>query len=160
MTPLTPYSPSLEAKIATIKGKLDTLEMEIQQIGMPAGQDLLKRLEMLKIEARALTRNFEEFHQMKEPDEERMEKIEALLKHIEDEELSVGNDAEFLTQAAPSSMTVAVEAAARMVNLYQRAWKKVLGENRPLGKSVFVNQSHDNLTEEYGLEDKPDDGAA
>ncbi len=158
MTPNTPYSPPLEAKIAIVDSKIETLEMEVQQIGLPAGQDLLKRLEMLKIEARALKRNFEESRQMGEPDSVRMEKIEALLSHVEDEESSVGNDAEFLIQAAPSSVTVAVETAARMVDIYLRGLKKVLGDARPLGKSVFVNHSHDNLTMDYGLKDKPTDG--
>ncbi len=155
MTSNTPYSPSLEAKIAIADTKLEILEIEVRQIGLPAGQDLLKRLEILKIEAHALKRNFEESQQRGEPDSVRMEKIEALLSHIEDEESSVGNDAEFLIQSAPSSVAVAVQAAARMVDIYQRGLHKILGNRHPLGQSVFVNHSHDNLTTDYGLEDKP-----
>ena len=158
MTSNTPYSPSLEAKIAVAREKLETLELEIQQIGLPAGQDLLKRLEMLKIEARALMRNFEESLQRGEPDSVRLEKMEILLSHIEDEESSVESDAEFLSQAAPSSMTVAVEAGARMVDIYRKALRKILGDSHPLGESVFVNHSHENLTSDYGLEDKQGDG--
>lgn len=154
MTSNTPYSPSLEAKIAIAKGKLETLELEIRRIGLPAGQDLLKRLEMLKIEARALLRNFEESRQRGEPDSVRLEKMEALLDHIEDEESSVEHDAEFLNQAAPSSMAMAVEAGARMVDIYRKGLRMVLGDSRLLGESVFVNHSHENLTSEYGLEDK------
>jgi hypothetical protein len=157
MTSNTPYSPSLEAKIAIAKEKLETLESEIQQIGLPAGQDLLKRLEMLKIEARALMRNFEESLQRGEPDSVRLEKMEILLSHIEDEESSVESDAEFLNQSAPSSMTVAVEAGARMVDIYRKALRRILGDSHPLGESVFVNHSHENLTSDYGLEDKPVD---
>jgi hypothetical protein len=157
MTSNTPYSPSLEAKIAIAKTKLESLELEIEQIGLPAGQELLERLEVLKIEARALMRNFEESLQRGEPDSVRLEKIEALLNHVEQEESSVAHDADFLNQAAPSSMTVAVEAAARMVDIYQKAMRKILGNNHPLGESVFVNHTHANLTSEYGLEDKPAD---
>jgi len=149
-----PYeSKTLEEKIAIADAKLEKLEKNIQEIGLPAGQELLRRLELLKIEERALKRNFEESRLRGDPDSVRLEKIEALLHHIQDEEASVGEDADFLQQAAPSSMIVAVEACARMVDLYQKGLRRVLGDHHPLGSSVFVNHSHDNLKSEYDLED-------
>ena len=83
-----------------------------------------------------------------------MGRIEALLRHIEREESSVEHDAGFLHQAAPSSMTVAVQTSAHLVNLVGRGVKRVLGDHHPLGESVFVNHSHDSLTKNYGLTDK------
>ncbi|MES2476815.1 MAG: hypothetical protein V4640_13610 [Verrucomicrobiota bacterium] len=149
-------SAAFEEKIAIADAKLVTLEEEIRHIGLPAGQDLMKRLEMLKIEERALKRNFEESRLRGEPDSVRMAKIEILLNHIEDEELSVEKDAEFLNQAAPSSMTVAVETGAKMVEIYRKGIRQVLGDSHLLGSSVFVNHSHENLTSEYGLEEERD----
>ncbi len=146
----------LEEKIAIADARLEKLEQEIMEIGMPAGQELLRRLEALKIEERALKRNFEESRLRGEPDSVRMEKIEALLHHIEEEEASVEEDADFLHQAAPSSMTLAIEASARMLDLYQKGLHRVLGDSHPLGSSVFVNQTHDSLTSEHGLEESGD----
>lgn len=151
---------TLEEKISIADAKLEKIENDIREIGLPAGQELLRRLELLKIEERALKRNFEESRLRGEPDSIRMEKIEALLQHIEAEESSVEKDADFLTQAAPSSITMAVEAAAKMVDLYQKGLRRVLGEHHPLGTSVFVNHTHDNLTSEYGLqENEKSDGS-
>ena len=145
----TDQSKTLEEKIAIADSKIEKLEKDIQGIGLPAGQDLFRRLEMLKIEERALKRNFEESRLRGDPDSVRMEKIEALLHHIEDEEASVEEDADFLQQAAPSSMIVAIQACARMVDLYQKGLRHVLGDHHPLGSSVFVNHSHDNLRSNY-----------
>jgi hypothetical protein len=39
-----------------------------------------------------------------------------------------------------------------MIDLYRRAIHRVLGDSHPLGQSVFVNQSTDDLAAEYGLE--------
>ncbi len=142
----------LEKKIAKVDAKLEKLEKEIQEIGQPAGQELLRRLELLKIEDKALKRNFEESRLRGEPDSVRMEKIEALLNHIEMGEASVEEDADFLNQSAPSSMTLAVEAGARMVDLYRKGMKHVLGDHHPLGSSVFVNHSHAHLSSEFGLD--------
>lgn len=144
-------------KIAIVDAKLEKLEKEIQEIGQPAGQELFRRLEMLKIEEKALKRNFEESRLRGEPGSVRMEKIEALLHHIEREEASMEHDAEFLHASAPSSMAFAVEAGARVVDLYRRAFRRVMGDHHPLGSSVFVNHTHDNLTSEFGLaeNDKP-----
>ncbi len=144
----------LAAKILEAELKLEKLEQEIAEIGQPAGQELQRRLEVLKIEEKALKRNFEESQLRGEPDSVRMEKIETLLRHIEREEDSVEHDADFLHQAAPSSMTYAVQAGAQVADLLGRGMKRVLGDHHPLGESVFVNHSHDNLTDEYGLVDR------
>jgi hypothetical protein len=150
-----PENPSpLAAKILEAETKLEKLEQEIAEIGQPAGQELRRRLEILKIEEKALKRNFEESQLRGEPDSVRMERIEALLLHIEREEASVEHDADFLHQAAPSSMTVAVQTSAHLVDLLGRGVKRVLGDHHPLGESVFVNHSHDNLTDDYGLVDR------
>ncbi|MEO5917725.1 MAG: hypothetical protein ABIS50_26070 [Luteolibacter sp.] len=146
----------LAEKIAVVDAKLEKLEQEIHEIGQPAGQELLRRLEMLKIEEKALKRNFEESRLRGEPDSVRMEKIEALLHHIEREESSMERDADFLHSAAPSSMGLAVEAGARVVDLYRRAFRRVMGDHRPLGSSVFVNHTHDNLASEFGLKEHDD----
>ncbi len=152
---IDPEHPSrLAAKILEAEAKLENLEQEIAEIGLPAGQELRRRLEILKIEEKALKRNFQESQLCGEPDVGRMERIEALLRHIEREESSVEHDADFLHQAAPSSMTVAVQTSAHLAGLVGRGVKRVLGERHPLGESVFVNHSHDNLTNEYGLVDK------
>jgi hypothetical protein len=144
----------LAAKILEAETKLENLEQEIAEIGQPAGHELQRRLDILKIEEKALKRNFEESLQRGEPDSVRMEKIEALLRHIEREENSVEHDADFLHQAAPSSVTFAVQAGAQVVDLVGRGMKRVLGNHHPLGESVFVNHSHDNLTDDYGLIDR------
>ncbi len=143
----------LTEKIAAVEAKLDHLEKEIAEIGMPAGYDLKKRFDALRIEENALKRNFEESLSRGEPDTVRLQKVEALLRHIEDEEASVEHEADFLHQSNPSSVILAAQAANRLVDLYQRAMKKVLGDHHPLGQSVFVNHTHENLASEYGLDD-------
>lgn len=139
------YSTHLAEKILQLDEKLERLEKEIREIGQPAGQDLQRRFHELKIEENALKRNFEESMRRGEPDAVRIEKIEALLHHIQVEEARVERDADFLHQAAPSSMTLAVEAGAKMVDLYRKGIRKVIGDHRPLGESVFVNHTHDTL---------------
>lgn len=150
-----PENPSpLAAKILEAETKLEKLELMIAEIGQPAGHELQRRLEVLKIEEKALKRNFEESQQRGEPDSVRLERIEALLRHIEREEASVEHDADFLHQAAPSSMTVAVQTSVQLVDLLGRGVKRVLGDHHPLGESVFVNHSHDSLADEFGLVDR------
>ncbi len=144
---------TLEEKIALVDAKLEKLEREIHEIGQPAGQELLRRLKNLMVEEKALKRNFEESRLRGEPDSLRMEKIEALLSHIEHEESSVENDANFLHQSVPSSMSLAVEAGAKVVDLYRRGIKRVIGDHHPLGSSAFVNHSRENLETEFGLAD-------
>src|SRR6478736_4964419 len=143
----------IAAKILEVETKLERLERAVIEIGQPAGHELRRRLDALKIEEKALKRNFEESLRRGEPDSVRLEKVEALLRHIEREEDSLEHDTEFLHQAAPSSMGIAVQAGAQMADLLSRGMKRVLGGHPPLGQSVFVNHSHDNLTTEYGLVD-------
>jgi hypothetical protein len=146
----------LAEKIAEVDAKLEALGREIAEIGMPAAYDLKKRYDALLIEDNALKRNFEESVARGEPDAVRLEKIETLLRHIEHEEASVEHEAHFLHQSNPSSVILAAQAATRMVELWRKAIKKVLGDVHPLGQSVFVNHTHDNLADEFGIDrDKP-----
>jgi DNA repair exonuclease SbcCD ATPase subunit len=146
----------LAEKIAEMEAKLEALGREIDEIGMPAAYDLKKRYDALRIEENALKRNFEESTARGEPDAVRLEKIEALLRHIEREEASVEHEANFLHQSNPSSVVLAAQAATGMVELWRKAIKKVLGDVHPLGQSVFVNHTHDNLADEFGLDrDQP-----
>ncbi|MCW1924917.1 hypothetical protein OKA05_20310 [Luteolibacter arcticus] len=148
----------LATKIAEVDAKLEALGREITEIGMPAAYDLKRRYDALLVEDNALKRNIEESVARGEPDAVRLEKIETLLRHIEDEEASVEHEAHFLHQSNPSSVILAAQAANQMVDLWRRAIRKVLGDSHPLGQSVFVNHTHDNLTEDFGLDrDQPRD---
>lgn len=150
----TREDPSLLAeKILEAEAKLERLEQAVEEIGQPAGHELRRRLDVLRIEENALKRNFEKSRRHGEPDCIRMEKIEALLRHIEEEEFSVGHDADFLHQAAPSSVTLAVEAGSHLVEVLRHGMKRVIGDHHPLGESVFVNHSHENLASQYGLDE-------
>lgn len=150
---------ALAAKIALAETRLDRLDEKISEIGQPAGHELRRRLEALRIEENALKRNFEESMARGEPDSVRMEKIETLLHHIEAEESSVEEDSRFLDQAAPSSVTIAAETGAKLVDAISRGVKKVVGDHHPFGSSVFVNHDHDTLVSRYGLdEEKADQG--
>jgi hypothetical protein len=142
----------LAEKIAEMELKLEALEREITEIGQPAANELKKRFDALRIEERALKRNFEESMSRGEPDSVRLAKVEALLRYMQREESSVEHEAHFLHQAAPSSVTIAAQAVSGMIDLYRRAIHRVLGDSHPLGQSVFVNQSTDDLAAEYGLE--------
>lgn len=86
----------VEAQIASVDAKLGRLEQRFQEIGGCAGTGLPRRLEMLKIEDRALNRNFKECQLRFGPDLSRLRKIQALLSHISLEEASVENEAELL----------------------------------------------------------------
>ena len=142
----------LAEKVLVIEAKLEDLEQELREIGQPAANDLYRRLEALKIESKALKRNLAETQYRQQSDHERLKKLETLLRHIEDEESAVESEADFLNQAAPSSITLAVEAGSHMVDLYRRGLRRVLGNHHPLGSSVFVNQTHANLASVYGLD--------
>lgn len=146
----------LARKIQDAEVKLENLERAVIEIGQPAGHELQRRLEVLRIEEKALKRNFEESMARGEPDSVRLVKIEVLLRLIEEEEASVQEDAQFLQQAAPSSMGLAVEVGAQVVDLVGRGMKRVIGNHHPLGESVFVNHSHEALTHDYGLEEHED----
>jgi hypothetical protein len=146
----------LTEKIAEMEAKLDVLGREINEIGMPAAYDIKRRYDALRIEENALKRNFEESIARGEPDSVRLEKIELLLDHIEREEASVEHEAHFLHHSNPSSVILAAQAANRLVDLWRKAITKVLGDAHPLGQSVFVNHTHDNLADDFGLDrDKP-----
>lgn len=144
-------------KISELELKLEALGQEIAEIGQPAANDLKKRFDALRIEEKALKRNFEESMSRGEPDEVRLAKVEALLRYMEREESSVEHEAHFLHQAAPSSVILAAQAVSGIIDLYRRAIDRVLGDTHPLGHSVFVNHSHDDLATEHGLDSPPDD---
>jgi ABC-type phosphate transport system auxiliary subunit len=131
----------LAGKIPEVEARLEQLEREVEEIGMPAASGLKRRLERLRIEERALRRNLGESRRRGGPDAVRRRKIDALRRHIEREEASVGHEADFLHQSAPSSVSWVAGAAARGVEICRRGIRKLLGGRHPLGESVFVNRT-------------------
>ncbi|MEM1084316.1 MAG: hypothetical protein AAGI48_09345 [Verrucomicrobiota bacterium] len=146
----------LAEKIEEAEERIGKLGVAIEEIGQPAAKDLSRRLEALKIEEKALKRNFKESLRGEE-DASKMEKVEALLRHIEAEESSVEHAAAFLHQGAPSTVVMAAEAGARVVDKVGRGVKKVIG-SKVSESMVFVNHSHDTLVERYGLEESEEVG--
>lgn len=142
---ITDPSSPLAARIAELDARLASLEKQIDEIGMPAAQELQERMAALKIQERALKRNLAESHASGESDALRVAKIEALFDYIATEEEMMEEDAHFLTQAAPSSVSVIARAAARSLEIWQRALHRVLGDRHPLGASAFVNHSHEEI---------------
>lgn len=142
---------ALARKVAEAEAKLQKLGWEIEEIGQPAAHELKRRLEALKIEENALKRNLAEALGADESGSPRMEKIEALLRHILREEASVEHDADFLHQSGHTTAEFAAQAGSHMIDLCLRALKRIVGEHHPLGMSVFVNHSRENLEELYGL---------
>ena len=138
----------IEAKIAVADQKVVKLEEQVEAIGQPAAQELQRRVDALKIELKALKRNFKESRNG--TDAERMEKVQKLLRSIQHEESSVEHAAWFLSQGAPSSVIMAVEAGARMLRAINR---KVVEETKPHAGSAFVNHSRQDLVDYYGLQD-------
>ena len=151
MKPTPEEIAALARKISEVEERLQNLEYEIEEIGQPAGHELKKRLDALKIEETALKRNLAEALDLADPGEKRMAKIEALLEYIQREEASVEREAEFLHQSPPTSAEVAAQTGAKLVGLVLRAIKRVVGDHHPLGMSVFVNHSPQLLDERYGL---------
>lgn len=141
-------------KIELAEEKLAALEVQLNEIGRPAANHLFERLEALRIEERALKRNFEE--SQGKANLERLAKLEMLLRHIEREESSVEHEAAFLHQSNPSSVTLAAEAGTRMIGAIGKKVGKLLHGHHPFGSSVFVNHTHDSLVSYHGLEDRPD----
>ena len=145
----------LAAKIAHTEEILEELEQRIEQIGEPAAHQLRKRLEALKIEEHALQRNFTEALGGEERSRERLAKVEALLRHIEREEASVGHEADFLSLGAPSSVSLAFKGGARLYNMGSRGIKRILREHRPW-RSPFVNRTHAALVADFHLDANED----
>jgi len=145
-------SASIAAEIKSTEMKLRELRDEIDEIGGPAAHRLRERLEALIIEEAALKRNAGESH----ISPERRAQIERLLHHIEREEDDLAHEADFLHQSPPSSVSVAAEAGARLYSLAARGLKKILAGHHPLGESVFVNHTHDDLVAQHHLEDTDD----
>ncbi len=153
MTSKTEILPTLEERILDVENHFGRLQREIEEIGLPAGLDLQRRLEELKIEEQAVRRDIVGYLLDPDPDPSKVEKIERLLQRIADEELSVQDDADFLNQSAPSSVSLAVEAGAHLVGLYRRVLRRLIRDHHPLGESVFVNQTHDDLAARFGIDD-------
>jgi hypothetical protein len=152
---------ALVTQVARAESKLQELEWEIADIGQPAGHELLRRLDALKTEERALQRNLAALLEADHPDDgRRLEKIRALLDHIAREESSLRHDADFLHQSGRTSAEFATRAASVFVSLVLGAVKRVVGDRHPLGMSVFVNHSHRTLAEQYGLAAPEGDGGA
>lgn len=158
MKPATEEIAALARQIARTEAKLQQLEWEIEEIGQPAGHELQRRLDALKIEQHALQRNLTEALEMEEPDA-RMPKIEALLAYIQSEEAALEHEAEFLHQSPPTSAEFAAQAGSRLVDLCLRALQRVVGSHHPLGMSVFVNHSPQLLAERYGVGGAPERAA-
>ncbi len=150
---------ALASEIARTESKLQELEWEIDEVGLPAGTELKRRLEALKIEEAAVLRNLKHLCGI-DPDDggRRRKQVEALLDHIRREEESLGRDTAFLHQSGLSSPELAARAAARTLELILLALKRALHDHHPLGMSVFVNHSHRTLAERYGLADPDERG--
>lgn len=142
----------LTSKLTESEAKLEILTQEIAGIGQPAGHDLLRRLGALNIEERALKRNTAELLAGENPDSTRLAKIEALLEHIESEEVSMLQEADFLHQGSPSSVELIARAGARLLGLCKQTAHRLLGGRQLLGSSVFVNHTNADLVAFHGLE--------
>ncbi len=148
-----PQNPdSIADDIKSTEMKLYELAEEISEIGGPAAHHLRERLQALIIEEAALKRNAGESH----ISPARRIQIERLLHHIEREEDELAHEADFLHQSPPSSVSVAAEAGARLYNLAARGLKKILSGHHPLGESVFVNHTYEELLEQHHLQSKND----
>lgn len=152
MNPEDPDMLALAREIARTESKLQELEWEIDEVGLPAGAELKRRLEALKIEEAAVLRNLKHLCGTESADEGRRRKqVESLLDHIRREEESLGHDAAFLHQSTLTSPELAAKAGAKTLELMLHALKRALGDRHPLGMSVFVNHSHRTLAERYGV---------
>lgn len=135
----------LASQIAQAGDLLEKLADEVQEIGPPASRSLERRLSALKVEYKALQRNYGEFQHRDHDGAQALEKIRILLDHIEREESSLGHEADFLHQSNPSTMALAVRAGSRMVDFYRQGKQQIIGDRHPLGASAFVNQSADQI---------------
>jgi chromosome segregation ATPase len=135
----------LDAQITSAGEQLEKLSAELHDIGEPASRALDRRLKALKVEYKALQRNYSEFQHRDHDGALALQKIHILLDHIEREESSLGHEANFLHQSNPSTMALAVRAGSRMVDLYRQGKQQLIGNHHPLGASAFVNQSADEI---------------
>jgi chromosome segregation ATPase len=135
----------LDDQIARAGDQLDKLSDELQEIGEPASRELDRRLHALKVEYKALQRNYGEFQHRDHDGALALQKIHILLDHIEREESSLGHEASFLHQSNPSSMELAVRAGSQFVELCRQGKQHLIGDRHPLGASAFVNQSADEI---------------
>lgn len=135
----------LDAQIANAGEQLEKLSTELHDIGEPASRALDRRLNALKIEYKALQRNYGEFQHRDHDGALALQKIHILLDHIEREESSLGHEAHFLHQSNPSTMELAVRAGSHVIDLYRQGKQHIIGDRHPLGASVFVNQSADEI---------------
>lgn len=141
--------PGIADHIQSTEEVLRALQQEVDSIGGPAAQGLRERLDALIIEENALKRNAEESEKMSP---RRREQIERLLQHIEQEQASLAEDTAFLNQAAPSTASLAAEAGQRLFELVSGSLRKILNDHQPLGESVFVNKTHEDLVDQHGLD--------
>lgn len=139
----------LAEKIAHREEILEELEQRLKQIGEPAAHELRKRLEALKVEEQALQRNYAEVQEGRSHPQERMQKVEALLHHIEREESSMQHEADFLSLGAPSSVSVAFRSGARLYDLGTRGLKRIFRDQSPW-HSPFVNRTHESIMANFG----------
>lgn len=135
----------LDVQIAHAGEHLEKLNTELHDIGEPASRELNRRLNALKVEYRALQRNYSEFQHRDHDGALALQKIQTLLDHIEREESSLDHEANFLHQSNPSSMELAVRAGSHLVDLYRQGKQHLIGDRHPLGASAFVNQSGDKI---------------
>jgi chromosome segregation ATPase len=135
----------LDAQIAYAGEQLEKLSEELHDIGEPASRALERRLNALKVEYKALQRNYGEFQHRDHDGALALQKIHTLLDHIEREESSLGHEAHFLHQSNPSTMELAVRAGSHVVDLYRQGKQHIIGDRHPLGASVFVNQSAEEI---------------
>lgn len=150
---------ALAKEVAKAEAKLQELEWEIEEVGQPAAHELQRRLDALRVEENALKRNLAELLGASHPDDDkRLHKIESLLDYIQREEASLKDDADFLHQSGPTTAEFAVKAGSMIVDLVLRALKRVLGDHHPLGRSVFVNHTHKDLVDRFGIARPPGSG--
>ncbi len=158
-------NPELAHRIAESDAKLTLLEDGLAKINDPAGDRLRERLKALKIEEKALKRNFNEASGDCPDHQERIERVKRLLAQVQQEEASIEHEKAFLEQASPSTVILAAEAGSRAARKVGSKVRRIIGNRHPLGWSVFVNHTHDDLVARHGLpeeshEQKPPETSA
>jgi hypothetical protein len=141
----------LAGRIKATERKLHELAIEIDEIGEAASGTVRHRLEALEVEERALQRNFAEVGSEEEPDTMRMRKIDTLLHHVEVEEASLEHEADFLHDAAPTTLEFAMKGGARVYDAGAWVLKGMLGGHQWMSHSPFVNNTHRSLSTRYKM---------